>query len=143
MLADLLLVLHVLGAVIWVGGMFFALMVLRPSLAVVAPPQRLALHRQVFRRFFLIIWHVMPIQLATGFALVFLVFGGFQGAEWNVHLMTVLGLIMAGIFVGLYFGPWAGLRRDDDLARVDRIRRLIEVNLVLGLIVVIAAAAYR
>jgi len=143
MIADLMLVLHVLGAVIWVGGMFFALVVLRPSLAVIDAPQRLVLHRQVFHRFFRIIWHVMPLQILTGFALVFMVYGGFGRAFWNVHVMTLLGLVMSAIFTGLYFGPWATLRRTDDPAQVNRIRRLIEVNLVLGLIVVIVAAGYH
>jgi len=68
MTGHLLLALHLLGAVVWVGGMFFALLVLRPSLAVLEPPQRLALHMQVFRRFFLIVWHAMPAVIITGYA---------------------------------------------------------------------------
>jgi uncharacterized membrane protein len=140
MIADLLLVLHVLGAVLWVGGMFFAIAVLRPSIAVVPTPARLDLHRQVFRRFFLLIWHVMPVMLITGFAMVFVVYGGFQGAQWNVQLMALLGLVMSAIFVALYFGPWAALRDGGDAGSVDRIRRLVQVNLVLGLIVVVVAA---
>ena len=140
MIADLLLVLHLLGAVLWVGGMFFALVVLRPSIAVVPGPARLDLHRQVFRRFFMVIWHVMPVMLATGFAMVFVVYGGFRSVPWNVQAMALLGLLMSAIFVWLYFGPWAMLRRGDDPASVDRIRRLVQVNLVLGLIVVVVAA---
>ena len=132
--------LHLLGAAIWVGGMFFALLVLRPSLAVLAPPQRLALHGQVFRRFFRIIWHAMPIVILTGYALVFLGFGGFKGTPWTVHVMHLSGLVMAVIFAVTYFGPWAALRAalvaDDGAAaaaNVDRIRMLITVNLGLGL----------
>ncbi len=140
MIADLLLVLHLLGAVIWVGGMFFALTVLRPSMAAVPAAQRIDLHMQVFRRFFLIIWHVVPVMLGTGFAMLYLIYGGFAGAQWNVHLMLLLGLIMSAVFVGLFFGPWATLRRTRDPASVDRVRRLIQINLVLGLIVVIVAA---
>ena len=63
----------------WVGGMFFAYVVLRPSLSVLEPPQRIALHSQVFRRFFLIIWHVMPVIVLTGFIMIFAVFGGMAG----------------------------------------------------------------
>src|SRR5579875_3846608 len=140
MLADVLLVLHLLGAVIWVGGMFFALAVLRPSLAAVPAEYRLDLHLQVLRRFFLVIWHAMPVMLGTGFAMLYVVYGGFAGAQWNVHVMLLLGLIMSAIFVGVFFGPWRHLRRTRSPALVDRIRRLIQVNLVLGLIVVIVAA---
>ncbi len=44
--------LHVLAAVLWVGGMFFAWMVLRPAaVAVLQAPERLRLWAEVFRRF--------------------------------------------------------------------------------------------
>ena len=58
--------LHVLCAVVWVGGMFFAYVVLRPSLSALEPLQRIAIHTQVFRRFFLVIWHAMPLILIRG-----------------------------------------------------------------------------
>lgn len=139
-------VLHLLGAVVWVGGMFFALLVLRSSLAVLEPPQRLALHGQVFRRFFLIIWHAMPIVILTGYGLVFLGFGGFKGTPWTVHVMHLSGLVMAVIFGVIFFGPWAALRaaltsdnRPAAAASVDRIRKLIAVNLALGLLTIVVA----
>lgn len=138
--------LHLLGAVIWVGGMFFALLVLRPSLAVLEPPQRLMLHRQVFRRFFLVVWHAMPIVLASGYALVLLGFGGFRGAFWTVHVMHLAGLVMGAVFIVIVVGPWRSLRaaldagdRGAAVAGVDRIRRLIMANLVLGLATVAIA----
>jgi uncharacterized membrane protein len=140
----LLLVLHLLSAVIWVGGMFFALLVLRPSLAVLEPQHRLALHRQVFRRFFLVVWHVMSLLLLTGFAMLFGVYGGFGGVGWNVHVMFLLGLIMAAVFVAIVFGPWRQMRASHDTqtaaGAADAIRRLITVNLVLGLLTVVVAA---
>ena len=85
---------HVLCAVLWVGGMFFAYVVLRPSLSVLEPIQRIALHTQVFRRFFLVVWHAMPLILLTGFAMLFVEYGGMAHVGWNVHLMLLLGLIM-------------------------------------------------
>ena len=48
-LSSLLLTLHLLAAVIWVGGMFFAYACLRPVAAsLFEPPQRLTLWRSVF-----------------------------------------------------------------------------------------------
>ena len=44
-------VLHVLAAIVWVGGMFFAYMVLRPSLGILEPPQRPRLWNTVFPAF--------------------------------------------------------------------------------------------
>jgi uncharacterized membrane protein len=133
--------LHLLGAVVWVGGMFFALLVLRPSLSVLEPGQRLALHGQVFRRFFLVVWHAMPIVLLSGYAVLFLGFGGFRGTHWSVHVMHMLGLVMAVVFVAIVLGPWrsmrAALEAGDNAGAaeaVGRIRWLITVNLMLGLV---------
>lgn len=135
------LAIHILCAVIWVGGMFFALLVLRPSLAALEPAQRMTLHEQVFRRFFLIVWHVMPLALITGYAMLDGVYGGFSRADWHINLMQLLGLVMAAIFVVIFFAPWARFRRDEDRpAQLDAIRRLITINLVLGLITIAVAA---
>jgi uncharacterized membrane protein len=137
------LAVHVLCAVIWVGGMFFAYVVLRPSLSVLEPIQRIALHTQIFRRFFLIVWHVMPLILLSGFAALFGLFGGPATAPWNISVMMLLGLIMSAVFLLIVFGPYARFRRSTDrttiVASMDRIRKLIAVNLVLGIITVVVA----
>jgi uncharacterized membrane protein len=39
------LALHILGAVVWVGGMFAIYVCLRPALSTLEPPQRLRLTR--------------------------------------------------------------------------------------------------
>jgi uncharacterized membrane protein len=137
------LAIHVLCAVIWVGGMFFAYVVLRPSLSVLEPMQRIALHTQVFRRFFLVVWHVMPLILITGFAVLFGFYGGMAFVGWNIHVMMLLGLIMSAVFVLIVFGPYARFRRTTDrttaAACIDRIRKLIGINLVLGIVTVVVA----
>lgn len=132
------LAVHILCVVLWVGGMFFALAVLRPSLVALEPPQRLALHAQVFRRFFRVVWHAMPLILLSGYAMLFGEYGGFAHAGWNVHLMHLLGLIMAGVFVVIVFGPYARFRAGETGA-VESIRKLILLNLVLGLVTVVVA----
>jgi uncharacterized membrane protein len=137
------LALHVLCAVIWVGGMFFAYVVLRPSLSVLEPIQRIALHTQVFRRFFLVVWHVMPLILLSGFAILFGFYGGMANVAWNVHLMMLLGLSMSAVFLLIVFGPYARFRRTTDrataAASIDRIRQLIGINLVIGIVTVVVA----
>src|SRR5438270_12499402 len=118
MLGNLLYVLHVLGAVFWVGGMGFALLALRPALAALEPPQRLLVHQGALRRFFLIVWHAMPILLLTGYALLFGWYGGFAGAGWHIHAMHLAAIIMAAVFVGIVTRPWQELRKA--MARGDR-----------------------
>lgn len=149
-LPTALFVLHLLGAIIWVGGMAFAILVLRPSLAVLEPPQRLLLHAQVFRRFFMIVWHAMPIILVTGWALLFGWYGGFRDAGVHVHVMHLTGVIMAVVFLAIWFGPYAVFRRAMDrgdgpaaAASANRVRLLITLNLALGVVTSIVAGFGR
>ncbi len=137
---GLLLALHILCAVVWVGGMFFALLVLRPGLSVLTPTQRMDLHAEIFRRFFRVIWHVMPLVLLTGYAMLFGIYAGFANAPWEVHVMHLFGLIMAAVFIAIVFGPYARFRTAPSPANVEAIRKLVAVNLVLGLITIIIAA---
>jgi uncharacterized membrane protein len=134
--------LHLLCAVLWVGGMFFAYVILRPSMAAIEAPQRMLLHTRVFKSFFLVIWHAMPLILLTGGAMLALQWD-MATAPWQIQAMMSLGLLMAAIFLALFFGPYRQFRRTIDRTRMasslDTIRKLIGVNLVLGLITVIIA----
>lgn len=136
-------VLHLLSAVLWVGGMFFALVVLRPSMAVLQPADRMALHSQVFKKFFLVVWHAMPVALVTGYALLFGVYGGFRGAHWSIHVMHLLGVVMGAIYLALFFGPYAAFRKAPGPGSLARVRQLITLNLALGLLTVAIAGAGR
>ena len=134
--------LHLLCAVLWVGGMFFAYVILRPSMAAIEPPQRMLLHTRVFKKFFLIIWHAMPLIIISGIAMLGLHWD-MATVPWQINAMMGLGLLMAAVFLLIFFGPYRQFRRTTDRNRMasslDNIRKLIGVNLILGLITVIAA----
>jgi uncharacterized membrane protein len=144
------LALHMLGVAAWVGGMAFALLVLRvlrAAQAVLAPQQPLALGSQMLRRLFLLTWHAMPVVLLSGYAMLFGALGGFAHANWAVHTMHLLGLIMMAIFIWTIAGPWRKLRaaqgRNDDAgatAEIGRIGGLMRINLLLGVVTIIVAA---
>jgi uncharacterized membrane protein len=141
---------HVVAAVIWVGGMFFALLVLRPSTGPLDPPTRLALWQRVFARFFPWVWGAVAVLLVSGFAMVIWGFGGFAKIGTYVHVMMGLGIIMMLIYAHLYFAPWQRFRRavaagewPAAAKNIDQIRLLVTINLVLGLITVVAGAAGR
>ncbi len=144
-------VLHVLCAVVWVGGMTFTLTVLRPvAHATLDGPQRLALMNGVFKRFFFILWHVVPLLLISGWAMLFGWYWGFGASVWHVHLMHMTGLVMAAIFAFIALGPRrrmaTALAAGDAAgaaAALDTIRKGVAVNLVLGLVTVAVAAAGR
>lgn len=131
---NLVLAVHVLATAAWVGGMAYALLVLQPSLAVLDPAARMALLGQTGPRFFLIVWHAMPLSLLTGWAMVLGVYGGFAHIHWTINAMQAGGLVMAAVFLALFFGPWKRVRAGGGpaVAAMASVRRLTAVNLVLG-----------
>jgi uncharacterized membrane protein len=147
-MATALYVAHVLCALVWVGGMVFSLMVLRPAAhATLEGPQRLALMGAVFGRFFRLLWHVVPILLLSGWAMLFGWYWGFGASVWHVHLMHTTGLVMAAIFVFVALVPLrrmrAALAAGDTAGAagaLDRIRKGVSVNMVIGLATVAVAA---
>jgi uncharacterized membrane protein len=144
------LVVHALAAVIWVGGMFFAYVVLRRALGALDPPARLDLWRDVFGRFFPWVWASIVALLVSGYGMIFLGLGGFAEAGVHVHVMQATGLLMMALFLHLYFAPWRHLQRalaqgDHGTAarQLDQIRRIVATNLVLGVITVAIGASGR
>ena len=139
--------LHVLSVVIWVGGMFFAHMTLRPAaVETLEPPLRLRLWAGVFGRFFPWVWVCILLILASGFWMIFSVYGGMGGLALHVHLMFGMGLTMMLVFFYIYFVPYTALKKAvaaEDWPAGGRalggIRRLVTFNLVLGMLTVIVS----
>jgi uncharacterized membrane protein len=149
-MTALAIALHVLGAVVWVGGMFAIYVALRPALGTLEPPQRLRLMRATFRIFFPWVWVAILLLLASGYWMVFKTFGGFARVGLHIHLMQGIGWLMIALFVWLFHGPWLALKRAVEAedwpragASLNRIRQIIAVNLPLGLIVVVIGASGR
>src|SRR3954466_9272482 len=88
-MTALALALHILGAVVWVGGMFAIYVCLRPALGTLEPPQRLRLMRVTFQKFFPWVWLAILLLLASGYWMLFTTFGGFAGAGLYIHLMQI------------------------------------------------------
>lgn len=137
---QLLKFLHVVSVVIWVGGMFFAYIALRPAAAqLLEPPARLKLWEGTFRRFFLWVWIAVALILGSGIGMI-LRMGGFGRVPLHIFVMFILGLIMTLIFAYVFFAPYHQLKRGvsgEDWkstgAALARIRVLVGVNLLLGL----------
>lgn len=135
---PLLLLLHLSGVIVWVGGMFFALFCLRPAVAAqLPPPQRLPLLAAVLGRFFAAVAVSVVLVLGSGFACLAL--AGFGQAPLYWHLMAGGGLLMAVIFAVVRFRHYprltAGVAAGDwpaAGAAMEGIRRLVVVNLLLG-----------
>ena len=142
-------VLHLLAALIWVGGMFFAWMILRPAaVEILDAPARLRLWLTVFKRFFVWVWPAVLVLPITGVGMLHLGFAGFDNAPRYVQIMIGLYLVMLALFLRVQLLQLPQLRRaveSEDWpaggAVLGRIRRLVGSNLIVGLLLVSIAAA--
>lgn len=143
--------LHLLSAIVWVGGMVFAHFFLRPAAQALEPPQRLRLMRDVLRRFLAAVLLAVGVLLASGGWMIGLAAqaAGASGGRfamppgWTV--MATLGLAMAAIFGHIRFALYPRLARAVEAAdwpaggqAMARIRTWVGVNLGLGLAAVAA-----
>ena len=134
------LFLHLFGVAVWVGGMFFAYMALRPVAAtVLEPPQRLCVWAGVFGKFFPWVWISVGLILASGLYML-MQLGGASAPSYALT-MLVLGVVMMLLFAHVFFAPYKKLKRavaeqawPAGGAALGQIRLLIGINLSLGLI---------
>jgi uncharacterized membrane protein len=142
--------LHVISVVVWVGGMFFAYLALRPAAAaLLEPPQRLPLWQGTLRRFFLWVWIAVALILGSGMWMI-LMLGGFKAVGAYVHLMLALGVAMMLIFAHVFFAPYKRLTRQVEAkdwkaagAALGQIRKMVGINLALGLVTIAVAILGR
>lgn len=147
---EMLLLVHLLAATMWIGGMATMLLVVRPALPLIeAPPQRVGFATAVVARLLAAVAVAIVLLFGSGLTMVGRA-GGFGRVGWNVHAMLGVALVMAAVFVAIRFGPYARLRRAVQAQQwpagaqaLNAIRRLVGVNLVLGVIVFALATLGR
>ena len=155
MLYHINVVVHVLAAVIWLGGLFFFALVGAPVLRKMEPAAlRAALFQQLGERFRTVGWAAIVVLLATG--VINLYFRGVLDRDlWNavfwstrfgrilgVKLAAILGMLVLQVFHDFYLGPAAG-RASAGTEEALRLRRraalVARFSALLGLLILIAA----
>ncbi len=138
--------IHLLAALVWVGGMFFSYVVLRPAaVEVLQPPERLRLWNVVFRRFFSLLWSAIGAVLITGLYMIYQ-HGGLAQVPHFVQLMLILGVLMTAVFCYVFFACFvpfslfiAKERWHEAGAILSKIRHLVALNLALGVSTIVVA----
>ena len=146
---GLALAVHSLFAAIWVGGMFFAYVCLRPTLAGVDARMRTTVWAQVLHRFFGYVFLASGLLLGTGLHMIRKL-GGMAAVGLHVHLMLGLGLLMMLLALHVWFAPLARLKRavlagdvPEAGRRLGQIRLFVGINLAIGLAVIAIASGGR
>ena len=145
---KLALMLHLLGVVVWVGGMFFAYMALRPAASrLLEPPQRLPLWSATLGHFFSWVWLCVVLVLGSGFYMLSVI-GDHGKVPIGIHAMLYIGVVMTLIFGYVFAVMFAALKRavasgnwKEGGAALNQIRIAVAINLSLGLLNVVIATA--
>ncbi|WP_428415371.1 CopD family protein [Methylibium sp.] len=142
--------IHVLSIIVWIGGMVFAHVFLRPAVAQLDPPVRLRLMHDVLGRFFKAVLVASLLTLVSGVWMLGRVAkqvvqsgGSFEmPLAWTV--MAVLGLAMVVIFMHIRFvlfrrlgGAVAASEWAAGGAILAQIRTWVASNLGLGVLVLV------
>jgi uncharacterized membrane protein len=150
MLLIVLLAIHLLAAVFWVGGMAFAYTVVRPSVRALDPAARLPLWRRVFARFLPWVGVSIVALLGSGVAMIYLLFGQPSSAPAYVNLMAATGIVMMLLFLHLVFAPWRRFRAALDRGALpeaapslNQIRVIVGINLLIGVVTVVVGGTGR
>ncbi len=131
---------HILGILIWIGGMLYTLFVLRPSLSVLGE-EKGKLVTTAMGRFFPMVWVAILLLLITG--------------GYRVHYYIHSGLfisklfiygIMVAVFSYIYFGLFKKLKTAEKSEKpniIEKITKLIQLNFGLGLLVIFLIELYK
>jgi len=161
-LYQLSVFLHILSAVIWIGGMLFLALVVVPVTRPLPPGERAALVGAVGRRFRAVGWACIAVLLVTG-----VVNTGYRGvtlenlftaALWSSPFGTTLALKLGGVAVMLALSVYhdfaigprsvrvleqATVPGSAALAEARRLRRLASIvgraEAILALVVLVLA----
>jgi uncharacterized membrane protein len=144
----LLKLAHLLAVVLWVGGMFFAHVCLRPAAATLDPPQRLALMAGTLSRFLALVLWAAPIAWVSGVAMLH-ISGRMSNPPLGWTLMAALGTLMLLIYGHIRFAQFPAFQRAVQAAdwpragaALGRIRHWVLINLILGVATIASTALH-
>lgn len=131
----IMLWLHYLATVIWIGGMAFNIFVLRPSITVLEPDQRLVLGNKVLRRFIIFAWLSITSLILTGVSITTSPYGTALLGKHLVTLVMVLIVAWISFVLSSKLAPFA--------PKPETIVLLVKTNLSLGILVLLLTALLR
>ena len=140
MLSSIALLLHLVAINIWVGGSFFAIVILGRVIKKLETQQQLVVWQLVLKRFFLWAWIAVAVLLGSGIALIQLRYAGFQNIPLHILLMGLIALVMVLVFLFIYLVPYRQFRQHVEkgdveacLQELHMIRMAGTLNLILGI----------
>jgi len=144
MLNAIALILHLVAINVWVGGTFFAIVILGRAIKNIEAAQQLLLWQLVLERFFTWAWVAVFILLTSGTWMVYSIYGGFDTIPVYIMLMGLIALLMISVFIYIYFFPYQQYKLlvqtndvDSCIQKLAVIRFAGTINMILGLCIVV------
>jgi uncharacterized membrane protein len=144
MLNAFAIILHLVAINIWVGGMFFIIVVLGKVVSTFDIPNQHAFWQHLLKRFFFWVWLAVFGLLGSGIGMIVYRFGDLISSPLYVLLMATCGILMVLVFFIIYFVNYRRFLLELHAGNIEGsrhqlriIRRLGIVNMVLGLCVMI------
>jgi uncharacterized membrane protein len=142
MVTGLVLAIHILAVIIWLGGLFFLVAVLGPTAESLDAAGASSLWYRTLSRSLAWGWLSLVLIVATGVAMVFLVFGGY-GYIPNIHRVNMaLGIPAIALYGYVYLMPRRQLGRSvRSNDRVVMAKKRHQVRTLLSTILALALSA--
>lgn len=144
MLNALAIIFHLIAINIWVGGMFFIIIVLGKVVSTLEEPEQQVFWQGTLKRFFFWVWLAVIGLLGTGIGMILYRFGSIDYTPWYVLVMASLGISMAVLFMVIYFIYYKNFEREFKAGNIDGSRRQLRIirglgilNMILGFCVVV------
>jgi uncharacterized membrane protein len=149
-LMPVVITIHTLATIVWLGGLFFILAVLVHATKRLDVEARLDVWNRVFSRFIFLSWLGIGAIFASGVGLVFLRFGGYSGVPTVHRFNTPIGILTIVLYAYASLGPWRRFRaalsagrNTDATIDLNRMLKLVAAVLALGFIASAVSVAGR
>ncbi len=131
-----LLFFHILFTIVWIGGMVYSLLFLKPSLKEVLPEEkRENLLKSVFSKFFAAVWLSIGVIFVTGMGL----WHGYR-RDFSENTLFHVKLFAFGLMIAIFFYIYFFLFRRNKMASIPN---LIGINLILGILILLIITYIR
>ncbi len=145
--AMIIIFLHILSAVVWVGGMIAIRLAVHPALQGIEDSKlKLSKTLEITRKLFHLVFPFIIISLLC--ALVLIIGAGYSG--WKIYVKEAIWTVMTLNYIYMYIQRFRAARalKKDDIQRAKELirllpNRLLPLNIILGIIAILFGVMIR
>ncbi len=131
--------LHYLATVMWIGGMAFNILVLRPSMIVIDQNQRPVLGTKVLKRFIIFAWLSIAALILTGISIASsrIAFEDIFSTTYGIVLLSKHFVTLIMVLIVAWISFVLSGKLSSFAPKSETILLLVKTNLSLGILVLL------